>query len=278
MCDRSADFVLVQSLICPHAEVLILEDFNVHHTEWLGSTNTDVGGNEARFFSITNEMEQIIHHPTRVPDRHDQTPNILDLCFTSNPSLYSYSISAPLGSSDHKLISLNSSHASPPPIPPTDRHLWFYDQARKDDIRTHLLDFPFDDYCFRSDNPEVVLKYTVEVFSSTLDAYVPSTVKTFSSAKPWFDRGCSRTVRSKERAHALNEASPSEVNHASFNSARNRCTSQLRRKKFRYVKRKSSNTFHSLTEKSFWSLASQVLNNFCKSNFLHLICTDGSNA
>ena len=148
----------------PHAEVLILGDFNVHHTEWLGSTNTDVGGNEARFFSITNELEQIIHHPTRVPDRHDQTPNILDLCFTSNPSLYSYSISAPLGSSDHKLISLNSSHASPPPIPPTDRHLWFYDQARKDDIRTHLLDFPFDDYCFRSDNPEVVLKHTVEVF------------------------------------------------------------------------------------------------------------------
>ena len=260
----------------PQAEVLILGDFNVHHTEWLSSTTTDVGGNEARFFSIINEMEQIIKQPTRVPDRHDHAANILDLCFTSNPCNYSYSISAPLGSSDHKLISITSTHVPPPPIPPTKRQLWFYDQAQKDNIRMHLLDFPFNEYCFRSDNPEEVLGYTVEVFTSTLDAYVPSTTKTFSSAKPWFDRGCSRTVKSKEQAHLNFNRSPSQATHSSFNSARNRCTSQLHKKKDLYVKRKSFNTINSLTEKSFWSLANNVLNNFCKSNFPPLIRADGS--
>ena len=31
----------------PHAEVLYIGDFNVHHTDWLKSTHTDVGGIEA---------------------------------------------------------------------------------------------------------------------------------------------------------------------------------------------------------------------------------------
>ena len=69
----------------PHAEVLYIGDFNVHHTDWLKSTHTDVGGIEAFHFSISNELEQIIKHPTRVPDRHDHAANPLDLFFTSNP-------------------------------------------------------------------------------------------------------------------------------------------------------------------------------------------------
>ena len=101
----------------PSAEVIYLGDFNVHHSEWLGSSSTDVGGEHALSFSILNDLEQIIRHPTRVPDRHDYAPNPLDLFFTSNPLNYNYSISAPLGSSDHSMISVSSSMAPPPPIP-----------------------------------------------------------------------------------------------------------------------------------------------------------------
>ena len=109
-----------------------------------------------------------------------------------------------------------------------------------------------------------------------MEAYVPSTIKSFPPAKPWFDRDCSRSVQTKERAHASYEASRTEFNHTSFKAARNHCTSHLRRKKHLFVKRKTSNTVLSLTEKSFWSLANKVLNNFCKSNFPPLIRTDGS--
>ena len=85
----------------PHAAVLYIGDFNVHHTDWLQSTHTDVGGIEAFHFSISNELQQIIKHPTRVPDRHDHAANTLDLFFTSNPQNYTYTVSFPLGSSDH---------------------------------------------------------------------------------------------------------------------------------------------------------------------------------
>ena len=62
----------------PHTEVLYIGDFNMHHTDWLQSTHTDVGGIEAFHFSIPNELEQIIKHPTVVPDHHDHAAKTLN--------------------------------------------------------------------------------------------------------------------------------------------------------------------------------------------------------
>ena len=199
----------------PHAEVLILGDFNVHNTEWLGSATTDVGGTEAHSFSALNEMEQIIKHPTRVPDRHDHASNILDLFFTSDPSHYSYSISAPLGSSDHKLISVSCSFSSPPPLPSTTRRLWFPKRAQRENIRSFISDFPWDNL-FSSKDPNVVTPHITEVYTSAIEAYVPSKLKTFSPTKPWFDKGSFRAIQSKERAHMSFQTSPSAVSHGFF--------------------------------------------------------------
>ena len=60
----------------------------------------------------------------------------------------------------------------------------------------------------------------------------------------------------------------------SFNLARNHCAAQFGKKKDLYVRRTSSNTANFLTEISFWSLANNILNYFCKSNF-PLIHADG---
>ena len=147
----------------PHAEILYLGDFNVHHTEWLSSHTTDVGGREAFEFSISNEMEQLIKHPTRVPDRHGDRANILDLLLTSNPNFYSYSVESPLGSSDHCLISVSCSFAQPPPLPHTQRRLWHFDDIMRSDLSSFLSDFPWRDYCFRSGDPNVVAPLVTDV-------------------------------------------------------------------------------------------------------------------
>src|ERR1044072_81560 len=62
----------------PNAEVLYLGNFNVHHTEWLGSSHTNTGGKEAKSFSILNDLEQLIREPTLIPDRPNQFLNTLD--------------------------------------------------------------------------------------------------------------------------------------------------------------------------------------------------------
>src|SRR5678815_4065824 len=69
-------------------EVLYLGNFNVHNTEWMGSSHTDLGGKEAELFSILNDLEQLIKEPTHIPDRPNQFLSTLDLCFTTSPSLY----------------------------------------------------------------------------------------------------------------------------------------------------------------------------------------------
>ena len=164
----------------PHAEVLYIGDFNVHHTGWLKSTHTDVGGIEVFHFSISNEPEQIIKHPTGVPDRHDHAANTFDLFFTSNPQNYTYTVSSPLGSSDHCTVSVTSSFTSPPPTPPTQRHLWHFENSRHADMSNFLLDFPWNDYCFRTRDPDLAATAVGEVVDSGMRAYIPYSLITFS--------------------------------------------------------------------------------------------------
>ena len=46
------------------------------------------------------------NHFAKLLNLYYQTPNILDLFLISNPSAYAVTLSSPLGSSDHNLISV----------------------------------------------------------------------------------------------------------------------------------------------------------------------------
>ena len=251
----------------PHAEVLYMGDFNVHHIEWLHSNTTDVGGREAFDFSISHELEQIIQHPTRVPDRHSDRANILDLFFTSNPQNYTYAILPPLGSSDHVLVNVSCSFARPPPLPPTQRRLWHFDSTQRTELSSYFLDFPWEDYCFRSGDPDTVAPLVTDVIVSGMEAYVPFSIKTFSPSKPWFDHACFLAVQARERAFRSYRSSPSALTHAAFISARNRCKSTTRKAKTSFGKKKVESLTRSPTEKAFWSLAKKFSKNFCNSSF-----------
>ncbi|MPC34496.1 hypothetical protein E2C01_027888 [Portunus trituberculatus] len=81
-------------------EISILGDFNVHHQIWLSSPFTDHSDELAFNFATLHDLEQLLQHPTRIPDRLGDTHNILDLFLTSNPSAYAVTLSSLLGSSD----------------------------------------------------------------------------------------------------------------------------------------------------------------------------------
>ena len=225
---------------------------------------------ELRHFSISNELEQIIKHPTRVPDRHDHTANTLDLFFTSNPQNYTYTVSSPLGSSDHCTVSVTSSFTPPPPIPPTQRHLWHFENARRADMSNFLLDFPWNDYCFRTRDPDLAATAVGEVVDSGMRAYIPYSLTTFSPSNPWFDRACSSAISDREGAHRSYRASPSELTHATFISARNRCSAKLRRARSSFRKRKIDKLNSSPTEKCFWSLSKKSSTTSVTLAFPHL--------
>ncbi|MPC25418.1 hypothetical protein E2C01_018530 [Portunus trituberculatus] len=100
----------------PFTDISILGDFNVYHQPWLYSPFTNHPGELAFNFAILHDLEQLVPHPTCIPDHLRDTPNILDL-FLLLTSAYAVNLSSPLGSSNHNLISVSCPIY---PIPPQD--------------------------------------------------------------------------------------------------------------------------------------------------------------
>lgn len=89
----------------PSAQLVFLGDFNAHHQDWLFPfQKTDHAGREARTFSLSLGLSQLVHCATRVPDVASQTSNCLDLLMTTNPDRYQVTVTAPIGTSDHCLV------------------------------------------------------------------------------------------------------------------------------------------------------------------------------
>ena len=96
---------------------------------------------------------------------------------------------------------VTSSFTPPPPIPPTQRHLWHFENVRHADMSNYLLDFPWNDYCFRTRDPDLAATAVGEVVDSGMRAYIPYSLTTFSPSNPWFDRACSSAISDREGAH-----------------------------------------------------------------------------
>ena len=64
-----------------------------------------------------------------------------------------------------------------------------------------LFDFPWDDYCFRTRDPDLAATAFGEVMDSGMRAYIPYSLITFSPSKPWFDRACSSAISDREGVH-----------------------------------------------------------------------------
>ena len=139
-----------------------------------------------------------------------------------------------------------------------------------------LLDFPWNDYCFRTRDPDLAATVVGEVVDSGMRAYIPYSLITFCPSNPWFDHACSPAISDREGAHRSYQASPSELTLATYISARNSCSAKIRRARSSFRKRKIDKLNSSPTENCFWSLSKKIFNNFCSSNFLSLIHPDGS--
>ncbi|MPC62231.1 hypothetical protein E2C01_056314 [Portunus trituberculatus] len=119
-------------------------------------------------------MNSRVQHPTRIPDRLGDTPNILDLFLTANLYAYAFTLSFPLGSSDHNLISVSCPISSiPPQDPPKQRCLWRFASTSWGDLRRYYADFPWNDYYFFVRDPSQCAEYITEVIVSGMEAYIP---------------------------------------------------------------------------------------------------------
>ena len=82
--------------------VFAFQDFNVHHKDWLTySGGTDRPGELCYYFSISNDLTQMINFPTWITDCDSHSPALLDLFISSDTSICSTMAFLALGNSDH---------------------------------------------------------------------------------------------------------------------------------------------------------------------------------
>ena len=159
----------------PYAEISILGNFNVHHQLLCSSSFTDQPGEQAFNFTILHDQKQLMQFPTRIPDRHGDTANILDFFLTSNPSAYSVKLSSLLGS-DHNHIPITYSITPvQPQDPPKGKCFCQFNSVKWEDLRQYYSDFSWDDYCSYIRDPSLSAERITEVIISGMELYIPHT-------------------------------------------------------------------------------------------------------
>ena len=121
----------------PRSEIIVLGDMNAHHEEWLGSKQTDGHGECALEFAVLN-LHQLVDVPTGIGK--DGNCSKLDLFLTTSPDNHVVTVSAPLGSSDHCVVSTVAQYRLLTPSKPVKRKVWLYDKADWDGMRSYLAD------------------------------------------------------------------------------------------------------------------------------------------
>jgi len=156
----------------PSANIIVIGDFNAHHTEWLGSSSTDPAGNKAQNFCLSQSLTQIVNFPTRFPDNPNHFPSLLDLCLVSDPSLCSVSPCSPLGGSDHAMISLKLLSCTSPSDTPYHRTSYYYLKADWDSFRDFIRDGPWADvFRLTADN---CASYIISWIQAGMEEFIPS--------------------------------------------------------------------------------------------------------
>ena len=243
----------------PHANILVCGDFNAHHSTWLNSQITDNAGVSAYNFSLAQSLSQIVNFPTRIPDRENQNPSLLDLCLVSDASLYSASPHAPLGNSDHVVVSISflpptsCSHEAP-----AHRTSYNYSSADWDSFRDFLSSAPWPDIFSLS--ADQCASEIMSWIQSGIDAFVPHRCyQSKPHSSPWFSPLCATAIAHRNHFFHQFQRDSSEANRVLFRDARNRCKRVLSEAKAQYSATiKARISAQKLGSREFWRIFNSI--------------------
>ena len=249
-------------ILLPPANIMVCGDFNAHNTEWLGhSHTTDAAGVFCQEFALAQDLTQIVDFPTRIPDRVDHQPYLLDLFLCSNPDSCTVTSHPPLGRSDHIVVSVDVKFV----VKSTNEHpyhrtVYSYSKADWDGLRDHLRDVPWSDIF--SHDTTFAAKELSEWVEIGIDCYIPHRkfqLKPHSS--PWFTPSCA--AASAHRNHYFHryhrDATP--ANKKLFNDSRNHCKRVITEARSSYAEAaRHSIASQRIGSRDFWRICNSVLN------------------
>ena len=95
-------------------------------------------------FALSQSLHQTVDFVTRIPDRADHSPSLIDLFLTSNPTICQTSSSSALGKSDHVVVNIQINLCTKAAQEsPYHRTVYSYDRGDWDSFRDFLRDVPW---------------------------------------------------------------------------------------------------------------------------------------
>ena len=204
----------------PNSLFLICGDFNYHQASWLGvGTSLTCHGTEAKDFCDSLGLTQIGQFPD--PDLNQWYPISSGSDFDKLPENICCPSSAPISSSDHVLVKVDTSLAVIRE-PPQRRRVWHFTQADWQDLQAaiKLLDWtPISTLSNINSSWEFFQRNLL----SLMHRFIPSRLElSYPSSCPWYTEACGKEVVLKQLAFTSSwKANPTEGNLSSFHKAQN---------------------------------------------------------
>lgn len=263
---------------CPASEIAIAGDFNIHNNSWLTHSNrTTPEGQYVELFAAHNHLVQMVNAPTHIPCVEGQFSNTLDLFLTSHPDKYEVNILAPLGNSDHCLVSASFSYSDlhVTSTPAMKRSIFMYEKARWAELDEFYKQFNWN-LCFLDENVNAAAEMVENIILTGMKLFIPSKrISIKPSDKCWFNQACKEAVRSKEEAFSNWKLNKNPTTDMLRKLSRTNCAKVLRRAEFLYEQRLRAKVLSSPRgSKSFWSFVKRVKNNNSSSSIPTLIQND----
>ncbi len=236
-------------------------DFNLPKIDWIDlkvtPQNPDVKLSNM-LINTANDffLSQVVNHPTR-------KDNILDLFFTSNPSLINRVTTAPPLSieADHNIVFIDvNSRAVIPKRAPQPRFI--YAKADWESMRKHLAAYKL---------PESSVQEQWDHFESTIISlmkkYIPQKIPRPQKHKPWISREIITMIHRRNRAYKSWQTSKSSETHTKYHQLRSKCQKKIRKAHKEYMNNifnlENTEREKSIVSKRFWTYVKSKKRDSC---------------
>ena len=251
------DFIKTIKLLDPkgRGNLWIAGDFNLPQVDWINGKILS-GNPNAKASSATIDLANDLFL-TQIVDMPTRKNNILDLFFTTNPTLInSCRTSPPLSEdADHDivLVDLDTKPAIPKDADKTIKYL--YNKADWESIRTKLGSYKL---------PQASVQEKWNDFENTLKSlmnkFIPTKASSPPKHKPWITREVKTLLHRRDRLYKKWKKTEHEKDHCKYKKERNRCQNLIRKSHMEYTE----DIFNKDTASSkFWAYIKQKRKDSC---------------
>lgn len=238
-----------------NASIWLLGDFNLPDVNWLSNCFTPCGrypGPSKLMIDIALDhvLKQVVTEPTR-------DHNILDLCFTNDPSFVD-NIKVSAGISDHDAVVVTAAVKAKLVHKPK-RKVFVYAKGDYDKIRNDLNSFNnelTDDYVDKCDINVIWSSFT-NIVHKSMDAHIPSKMSSCKVKLPWMTDKMRKKCNKKRKQYDKARRSGDFEQWDKFKETRRKIDKDLRKLRRKYISG-ICDTLQTNNTKPFWRFVKSI--------------------